>query len=82
MNRMVIERRPVVRKVRGVSTYQFALGLDLGQVQDTLPSSWWSRSQAASTAMPKLTFVYKLPSSCARVTTLHSQRPDGSTRLR
>jgi hypothetical protein len=34
MNRVVIERRPVVRKVRGASPYQFALGLDLGQVRD------------------------------------------------
>ena len=34
MNRMSVERRPVVRKVRGVSPYQYALGLDLGQVRD------------------------------------------------
>src|SRR3954451_23730708 len=34
MNRVVIERRPVVRKIRGASPYHFALGLDLGQVRD------------------------------------------------
>ena len=34
MNRAIVERRHVVRRPRGSSPYQFALGLDLGQMRD------------------------------------------------
>ena len=62
---MIIQRRPVVLKVRDASPYQFALGLDLGQMRDHSAIVVIEQVTSRFDSKRKVMFVYKLPSTAS-----------------